>query len=758
MSRPPGALAFADGRPGASWLARADALHAREPAILAEPLRGIAAAAFAGSFLVLVADLLLADWPRAAAMGLMLIASGVTLALCRAGRAGLGALVLLHGLALMFTARIVLGNGLRDFASAGYPAVLFLGCVFLRSRAYWQLAAVVLGSALAAGVAQVTSGATYVTPSVGPAGVASLLVLLTACAVGGRSLMRAIRSAAKRERALTSELAHTQERLEKFFNSSQNAVVVSRLEDGLHLEVNDAYLRMFGHSRDAVIGRATRDLGIWEDRRERDRLLRDVRKHGGVREFETRLRRRSGEILEALLSAELLNVEGQELLLVSVADITAQREAERRANYLATRDSLTGLPSRPLALDRLQRGIEQARRAGSAIGILHIGIDRFRALSQSLGRGAADDLMREVSARISATLRAGDTLASLSGDDLLYIADPMRDPSDAPRVVAKIMSAFEQPFTTASGPLALGASVGVSVYPDDGADAERLLGHAETAMHAAMHEGRGTHCLYDSVMGERARDRLLIETGLREGIARGELRLAYQPKFEIASGEITGLEALVRWSHPELGEIPPSRFISVAEESDLILVLGGWVLEEACAQIARWREEGANLVPVAVNLSARQLNNRLPGIVADCVNAHGVDPSLLQLEVTESMLITQPEATRRVLNQLSSRGFRIVLDDFGVGYSSLAYLKHLPLDGIKIDRSFVSEIALDRNDAAIVSAVVELAHGLGFSVVAEGIESEAQLEALRAVGCDEGQGFLLGRPSGPDAVAGGLLA
>ena len=751
----PAAIALSPGRATIPWLARADALRASSA--LAEPLRGIAVAAFAGSSVVLTADLALGDWPRALVMVLMLAASGAAVGLCKAGRTNLAAVLLLHALALMFTSRIVLGQGLRDFASAGYPAVLFVGCVFLRSRAYWQLAAVVLGSALAAGVAQVMSGNAAQAP-VSPAAVASLFTLLVACAVGGRSLMRAIRTAAKRHRALASELAHTQERLEKFFNSSQNAVVVSRFEDGRYLEVNDAYLRMFGHPRDAVIGRSALEIGIWEDRRERERFLREIRKHRGVRAFETRLRRRSGEVLEALLSAELLDVEGQELLLVSVADITAQREAERRANYLATRDPLTGLPSRPLALDRLQRGIEQARRAGSAIGVLHIGIDRFKALAQSLGRGAADTLVREVCSRIESTLRAGDTLASLSGDELLYIADPMRDASDAERVVAKIIGAFEKPFTTGSGPLTLGASVGVSVFPNDGADAESLLCHAETAMHAAMSDGRGCHCLYDSVMGERARDRLLIETGLREGIARGELRLAYQPKFALQSGEITGLEALVRWSHPDLGEIPPSRFIAVAEESDLILALGAWVLDEACAQVARWRESGAKLVPVAVNLSARQLNPRLPGIVADCVQKHGIEASLLQLEVTESMLITQPEVTRRVLSQLSARGFRIVLDDFGVGYSSLAYLKHLPLDGIKIDRSFVSELAFDRNDAAIVSAVVGLAHGLGFTVVAEGIESEAQLEALRAAGCNEGQGFLLGRPEGAETIGESLLA
>jgi EAL domain-containing protein (putative c-di-GMP-specific phosphodiesterase class I) len=277
-------------------------------------------------------------------------------------------------------------------------------------------------------------------------------------------------------------------------------------------------------------------------------------------------------------------------------------------------------------------------------------------------------------------------------------------------------------------------------------------------MRVAKMEGRARVCLFDRVMVERVRDRLAVQGGLREAIAAGGLRLAYQPKFSLRGGELTGLEALARWTHPQLGSVSPARFIAIAEESDLILDLGAWALDEACAQLARWRAAGHRPVPVAVNLSARQLDASLPGQVADRIAAHGLDPALLELEVTESMLITQPEATRQILQQLNARGSHIVLDDFGVGYSSLGYLKHLPLDGIKIDRSFVSGVADDPCDVAIVGAMINLAHGLGIRVVAEGIEHPAQLEALRNVGCDEGQGYLLGMPAEAAEVEARVLA
>jgi diguanylate cyclase (GGDEF)-like protein/PAS domain S-box-containing protein len=535
--------------------------------------------------------------------------------------------------------------------------------------------------------------------------------------------------------------------MDKIFRSSQSAIVVSRAADGHYLDVNDAYLRMFGYAREEVIGRTSLDLAIWEDVRERDRFVRDSSRRGGARGFDTRLRRKSGEVFEAQLSAERLQIEGGEWLVISVADVSAQRHAQRRAEYLATRDPLTGLPNRLLALDRLDRAIELARRRGTSIAVMHADLDHFIAVNESVGRTTGDEVLREICRRFEQAMSPGDTLARLGGDELLCIAEGLRGRDEADRAAARLRASLEAPIRAEDHELRLTCSIGVALFPDDAPDAELLLRYADSAMRVAKVEGRARVCFFDRVMVERVRDRLAVQGGLREAIATRGLRLAYQPKFALAGRGLTGFEALARWTHPQLGAVPPARFIAIAEESDLILELGAWALDEACAQLARWRAAGYDPVRVAVNLSARQLDASLPAQVAGRIGAHGLDPELLELEVTESMLITQPESTRQVLQQVTARGSRVVLDDFGVGYSSLGYLKHLPLHAIKVDRSFVSGVAEDACDAAIVGAMVNLAHGLGLRVIAEGIETPAQLEALAAAGCDEGQGYLLGRPA-----------
>jgi EAL domain-containing protein (putative c-di-GMP-specific phosphodiesterase class I) len=305
---------------------------------------------------------------------------------------------------------------------------------------------------------------------------------------------------------------------------------------------------------------------------------------------------------------------------------------------------------------------------------------------------------------------------------------------------------MQLPFVVDGRELRVTATAGVSVGPDYAVDAERLLRRADTAMHAAKDDARGHFRLYDQAMSERVRDRLLVETNLREGIAKGELRLVYQPKFALGTGEVTGLEALVRWRHPQLGEVAPSVFIPIAEESDAIHELGAWVLGEACRQLASWQKAGLACVPVAVNLSAPQFTPELPRLVGESTRAHGIAPALVELEVTESLLIKSPETARRLLQQVAASGSRVVLDDFGVGYSSLGYVKQLDLHGIKIDRTFIRDLVGSRRDAAIVKAIVGLAHGLGLRVVAEGVEHQAQADLLKDLGCDEGQGFHFCRP------------
>lgn len=722
------------------------------------PFRTIAFAVVAGSLAVQVVDLVTGQYLRGAMTAGIVLVGILAWRMAARGAIDLAASFLFGFIVIAITLRLWVGSGLRDFGVAVYPAALFLGCIFLHARAYWVLAALVLAGALAVGLGEIHGLRAATVVPVRPGNLVNLMVILVACAVGGRVLMDAVRSGYAREKALSGALARTEERMDKVFRSSQNAIVVSKVADGQYLDVNDAYLEMFGYGRSEVVGRKSVELGIWEDPRERERFVREASQRGGARAFDTRLVRKSGEVFEAQLSAERLEIEGGEWLVVSVADVSAQRDAQRRAEYLSTRDSLTGLPNRLLALDRLERAVEIARRSNAFIAAMHIDIDHFIAVNESVGRAVGDDVIMEICGRLEAAKRPEDTLARLGDDELIYIAEGLQDAREIDRIAARLLGAFGQPFTVAERSMRLTCSIGIATFPEDATDPELLLRYADSAMRVAKQEGRGRACFFDRVMVERVRDRMLVESGLRDSIARGELRLAYQPKFDLRTGSVTGFEALARWTHPELGNIPPSRFIAIAEESDLILELGSWALTEACGTLARWVPRARHPVPVAVNLSARQLNPRLPDIIAERVRAGGFDPALLELEVTESMLIREPESTRRVLQQVSANGSQIVLDDFGVGYSSLGYIKHLPLDGIKIDRTFVSGVALDPHDAAIVRAIVGLAHGMDIRVIAEGIEHAEQLEALKTAGCDEGQGYLLGRPADAADVEERLIA
>jgi EAL domain-containing protein (putative c-di-GMP-specific phosphodiesterase class I) len=320
------------------------------------------------------------------------------------------------------------------------------------------------------------------------------------------------------------------------------------------------------------------------------------------------------------------------------------------------------------------------------------------------------------------------------------------------------MSAFDRDFTAEGRHVRVGCSAGLSLFSGERLDAETLLGQADTAMHFAKARGGGRLLRFDQEMVERLGDRLTMESSLRESIADEVLQLVYQPKFDIQTNAITGVEALSRWTHPTLGIVAPQHFISVAEDSELICDLGSWVLRESCAQVARWRQDGRRAIPIAMNVSARQLTARLPALLSTCAEERGVEPGLLELEITETMLISSPEASRLVLEQVAGGGTGVVLDDFGVGFSSLTHVKLMHLSGIKVDRSFVIDIATSRHDRAIVTAIVGLAHGLGLRVIAEGIESEAQLRILRDLGCDEAQGFFLSRPLTGDEVAAQFMA
>ncbi len=431
----------------------------------------------------------------------------------------------------------------------------------------------------------------------------------------------------------------------------------------------------------------------------------------------------------------------------TLATALDRKGAEQRLTYLAQFDTLTGLANRSLFLDRFTQTLKQAQRNEWMVGVLFIDLDRFKVVNDTLGHAAGDQLLIEVAARLQKCVRAADALGRLGGDEFAIVLSKLRRPDDAALVAQKVVAALARPFTLEGQEIYVSASLGIGVYPSDGSDADTLLRNADTAMYRAKERGRNGYQFYLPQMNELALERLQLQTQLRGALERREFVLHYQPKAYLASGRISGFEALLRWQHPERGLLPPLQFIAILEETGLIIPVGEWVVRTVCEQLARWHAAGVTPRPVAINLSARQFQQRnfdttIAAILADT----GIDGGLLELELTESMLMSDAEEAVRMLNTMRSYGVRLSVDDFGAGYSSLAYLKRFPLDALKIDRAFIRDVTTDPDDASIALAIISLAHSLKLKVVAEGVETEAQLEFLKAHGCDEMQGYYFARP------------
>jgi diguanylate cyclase (GGDEF)-like protein len=457
--------------------------------------------------------------------------------------------------------------------------------------------------------------------------------------------------------------------------------------------------------------------------------------------------RADGAKFPAEASISRMTLAGKPHYSVILNDITTRKRDQERLKFLANYDQLTSLPNRGLFNQRLERALAHAQRFNKGLALLFMDLDRFKNVNDTLGHEAGDSVLKEVAAILTGCVREIDTVARLGGDEFVILIEGVTDVRQVGSVGHKLMRAMAEPLLLGGHECSVTASIGISTYPADGSDGATLLKNADIAMYRAKEQGKNNVQFYTPTMNIHSVQRLTLEASLRRALQREEFLLHYQPKLDIASGRVTGMEALVRWKRPDSGMISPAEFIPLAEETGLIVAIGEWVLRAACEYTQLSHPGGTPPLRVAVNLSARQFTQAsLVSDVARILDLTGLGPEALELEITESMVMGNPEQAIQTLRQLKSMGIALSIDDFGTGYSSLGYLKRFPLDHIKIDRSFIKDIPEDNDDATITRTIIAMAHNLRLKVIAEGVETEAQMDFLRQHGCDEIQGYYFSRP------------
>jgi diguanylate cyclase (GGDEF)-like protein/PAS domain S-box-containing protein len=511
--------------------------------------------------------------------------------------------------------------------------------------------------------------------------------------------------------------------------------------------VNPAFTVITGYAPEEALGKDPGEL--LHARRHSDQFyFRLENTTSGYWQDETYCRRKNGEVFPAFESVSVVrNAEGAVTHYAAIfSDLGTIRRAESQLNHLAHHDPLTGLPNRLLFSDRLDQALERAQRKQQCCALLFLDLDGFKIINDTLGHGSGDLLLQTVAARLKGTLRRSDTATRLGGDEFVVIIADVFQAEDVARLAQKLLDVLSAPLDLAGERVTISASMGISIYPADGEDRHALLKAADTAMYSAKTQGRNRYCFYTQEMATLAAEHMHIEQGLKRALETDGFELHYQPQISLVDGVITGIEALVRWRHPQDGLISPARFIPLAEETGLIEALGHWVLSAACSEVGRWLEDGGTPLRLSVNVSGRQLeNDHFAKMVSTVLTDTGFPASLLEIEITESTLQIL-ERSRRRLDEIKGLGLSIAIDDFGTGYSNMSVLKHLPIDRLKIDRSFVRDIPGDSNDVAIVKAIAAMSHTLGLKITAEGVEEEAQLLVLRRLGCEESQGFWFSRP------------
>jgi len=561
---------------------------------------------------------------------------------------------------------------------------------------------------------------------------------------GTVSIYTDITDSKRRQRAIEQG----EQRLRAVMNSVVDGIVTVA-DDGVIEFGNPAAARIFGCAPEALVGLRVGDLIAASQR---------ARSHEGAAPapldiaalprqslLEVVGRRRDGTTFPIELS--VADLPEPHIVAVTVRDITARKATEEQILFHATHDVLTGLPNRGLFDDRLATALKHCARQEDMLAVMFLDLDRFKIINDTLGHTIGDTLLVALSRRLRAAVRAEDTVARMGGDEFIFILRGLRGAEDAVKPAQKILEAIRPPFHVGGHELHVTASIGISLYPVDGPGPDQLLKCADMALYRAKEHGRDRLQLYNPTFNVRVFEQMVLEGRLRRALEQRQFLLLYQPQIELDSGAVVGFEALLRWRHPELGLVSPHEFVPLAEESGLIEPLGNWVLRTACQQYRAWREAGLPPFRLAINMSARQFQRSgLEGRIREVLAETAMDAARLELELTESVLMQEGDHTAALLETLSDHGIGLALDDFGTGYSSLSYLKRFPITRVKIDRCFVRDIATGGGDAAVARAVIAMAHGLGVEVVAEGIETLEQLAVLRRYGCDEGQGFLLGRP------------
>ncbi|MBF0588406.1 MAG: EAL domain-containing protein [Magnetococcales bacterium] len=581
-----------------------------------------------------------------------------------------------------------------------------------------------------------------------------------------RALQEARTQLEERVRKRTEQLEHVNERLQqrleeesrmaaelrlasKVFENAGEAILITD-ENARVISVNDAYVRITGFDRDQIIGRNPRIAKSGRHDKSFYKAMWDGLRESGKWSGEIWDRRDNGEIYPKWLTITVVRNEADEVsnYVGIFTDISEAKQVEERLQQLAYYDSLTNLPNRKLFSERLEHDLETALRHKKRLALMFIDLDRFKYVNDTFGHAVGDELLVEVSKRLRGCVRKADTVARLGGDEFTVILTDVGREEHAAQVAGNIITQLQKPIHVAGEELLIGASIGISLHPQDGENAETLVKHADIAMYQAKKGGRGIFKFFMEEMNAWTRHQITLEAKLKRAVERNEFTVFYQPKVDQMAGKVVGMEALVRWEHPEHGVVSPGEFIPLAEETGMIIPIGVQVLTEACHQAKRWLDAGFGSLRVAVNLSARQLSQRdefrqtLEAVLEDT----GLPPEMLEIEVTESMIMQDVDHTIKTLQGLTEMGMHLAMDDFGTGYSSLSYLKRFPIDTLKIDRSFVRDTPADPDDVAIVSAIISMARSLNLCVVAEGVETREQLVFLKNLGCSIIQGYHFSPP------------